>query len=648
MEKDFSKQLGKRTRALFLVLVICAAVSAQQSAELTADQNDVELSSGDKAAAGEKLKVIRESGEESKRQSTKKLKISDDSFDIERLTFPEDTTPRLVVRKIRITGNSLIATDRLLARIPPVYNASDKPLEQAQSDYLYDFRVVRDVVLNPGQDYEISSRTIQGFTQYLLSIYQRQNYAGIYVRVLPDAIKEGGKLEEDTLPIEIVEIPVSNVRTTFYDVERNKKEKGYLSHSVFEKWSPVETGQVMNNKKLDDFINLLNLNPDRYISATVSKGDEPQSLAVQYDVFEINPWHYFLQIDNSGTDDRQWNPRVGFINTNLTGRDDKLTVLAQVPAEKGIEDNYSIYGSYDVPLWTPRLRLILFGARSEYDVDGGGGIDFLGSGYAYGGKLRWNVFQKNGWFFDLTTSLTREKSKVTTTLFPQFLASKVYLDLWTVGLDVHRHSDMSNTSFVLDRIQSIGGSSQQRFWDPITFTGARNGAQSDFRILTFAANHSQFLDSSKVQRLLGSFKYIWPDERLVPAMMTTFGGMYSVRGYKENRIVADGGILGSIQYEYDLVRKDQADRAGSERSQGAKGGLKKVAPLAFFDYGRAKTKNHVAGESGTEELCSLGLGVIVEYGEHFNAGVYYGHPLRSAGPTDKGDGHVNVGFTMRF
>jgi hemolysin activation/secretion protein len=116
----------------------------------------------------------------------------------------------------------------------------------------------------------------------------------------------------------------------------------------------------MNNKKLDDFINLLNLDPDRYVSATISKGDEPQSLAVQYDVFEINPWHYFLQMDNSGTDDRQWNPRVGFINTNLTGRDDKVTVVAQVPAENGIEDNYSIYGSYDVPLWTPRLRLILY------------------------------------------------------------------------------------------------------------------------------------------------------------------------------------------------------------------------------------------------------------------------------------------------
>jgi len=645
---DISKRLGNFALCFLAAVTCCVAVSAQQLPPVSTNPNDADLRSQEKTAVREKLDVIRESAEKSERQSAKKPGTSDGRFNVDQLTFPEDTTPRTVVRKVQLTGNSLISTDKLLAAVPPVYNTSDKPLKQAQSEYLYDFRVLREVILEPGQAREISARTIQGFTQYLLSVYQRQNYAGIYVRVRPDAIKEGGKLEEDTLPIEVIEMPVSNVKTTFYDVERNKREKGYLSHSVFEKWSPAKPGQVMNNKKLDDFINLLNLDPDRYVSATISKGDAPQSLAVQYDVFEINPWHYFLQMDNSGTDDRQWNPRVGFINTNLTGRDDKLTVVAQVPAENGIEDNYSIYGSYDVPLWTPRLRLILFGARSEYDVDGGGGIDFLGSGYAYGGKLRWNVFQKKGWFFDLTTSLTREKSEVTTTLFPQFFASKVYLDLWAVGLDVHRRTDMANTSFVLERIEGIGGSSQKRFWDFATSTGARNGAERDFAIVTLAANHSQFLDTDKVQRLLGSLKYIWPDERLVPAMMTTFGGMYSVRGYEENRIVADGGVLGSIQYEYDLVRKNRAERAGSEQSQAAKGELKKVAPLVFFDYGRASTKNHVAGESGTEELSSLGLGVIVEYGEHFNAGVYYGHPLRSAGPTDKGDGHMNVGFTVRF
>ena len=51
--------------------------------------------------------------------------------------------------------------------------------------------------------------------------------------------------------------------------------------------------------------------------------------------------------------------------------------------------------------------------------------------------------------------------------------------------------------------------------------------------------------------------------------MTAFGGMYTVRGYDEYEIIADGGILTSIQYEYDLVQAEKArygtDQAGNQK-----------------------------------------------------------------------------------
>ena len=629
MRTTILKNTGILGLVFFLALTSCIALGAEPPSKRALDRKDT-------PADREKLEEIRDAAEESEPKPEKTK--GDKDFDIDRLDLPEDTTPRLDAGTIVVTGNSLIPTEELLANIPSIYNTSDKPVMEAQSKHLYDLRIVREIILNPGTPRQVSTRTVRGFTQYLVSVYQKENYAGIFVRVMPDTLLEGGKLKDDTLAVEVIEIPVSNVRTNFYDVERKKKDKSYLKRSVLEKWSPAKKGRVMNKKKIDDMINLLNLNPDRYITTTVSKGDEPQSLAVQYDIFEISPWHYFIQADNSGTDDRQWNPRIGLINTNLTGRDDKLTVFTQIPIEEGIEDNYSVYVSYDFPLWTPRLRLNIFGARSEYEIDGGGGIDFLGKGYTYGGELRYNLFQKKDWFFDLTTSLSKEKSEVTTTLFPQFFGSKVHLDMWGAGIDVHRRSDMANTSFVLKRLQSIGGSSQNKF------SGARTGAQRDFKIIMLSANHSRYLDRDKVKRLLGSFKYIRPDERLVPAKMTTFGGMYSVRGYQESRIVADGGILASLQYEYDLIKKNQAEQGQKED----KNKLKKLAPLVFFDYGRAKTKDHVAGEKGVQELASLGFGLVAERGEHLSAGIYYGHPLRSTTTTKEGNGRVNIGFTLRF
>jgi hemolysin activation/secretion protein len=133
--------------------------------------------------------------------------------------------------------------------------------------------------------------------------------------------------------------------------------------------------------------------------------------------------------------------------------------------------------------------------------------------------------------------------------------------------------------------------------------------------------------------------------------MTTFGGLYSVRGYEEDEIVADGGIIMSAQYEFDLVKHNEAQQegvTGSEQSKEEKPWLTKLAPLVFVDYGRAKIKSPVVGEEEIQELGSIGAGVVIEIGENFNAGIYYGWPLRATEETDKGDGRFNFSFRYRY
>ena len=300
-----------------------------------------------------------------------------------------------------------------------------------------------------------------------------------------------------------------------------------------------------------------------------------------------------------------------------------------------------------MPIMGPKLRLELFAGYNEFDVDGGGGIDFLGHGSLYGGKLRYNAFQKDDWFLDLTTSLAREKSKVSSSIFSAILGSEVVMHLWGVGVDVHRRTDLSNTSISIDRIENVGGSSQDKFWNSTTLTGARTGADRDFSIYTAAARHSQYLAADKIQRLTGSVRWIVPDERLAPSKMTTFGGMYTVRGYKESGIVADGGILASVQYEFDLVKHEQAQELSGMQSE-EKPFVRKLAPLGFFDYGRAKMEDKVAGEKGAEDLYSIGVGGLVELGDHFSGAVYYGFPLEATSTTDTHDGRLNLSLMMRW
>jgi hemolysin activation/secretion protein len=589
--------------------------------------------------------IQQERKAELERVLEKLRKKAEDKTSLVGLTFPEDTSQRFLVKELRISGNDSISTAELLEELPFAYTISEQ-IDDTTVEQVYDFRVLHDVILAPGQEREVSLKTIQGLTKYVLSIYQEEGYAGIYVYIPVEAV-QGTALVDNVLPVEVLEGKIAEIAVERYDFDRQELEKGFLKESALKSWSPVKEGEVIQKNKVDDFVKLLNLNPDRYVSAVISRSAEPNALNLTYDVYEANPWHWYVQVDNSGTEERQWSPRIGLTNTNLTGIDDRFSAMYQAPWDSGIKENYALFGTYDFPLLTPRLRLNFYGGHSEFDVTPQGGpFNFLGRGSFYGSILSYNVFQMDNWFVDVTGSLSQENSKVTPALG---LASDVDMDLWGIGVNIHRSDDMSNTSLIFNRIESMGGSSREEFDD------ARTNADPDFTIYNFGASHSQYLETSKVNRVSASFRLITSDERLVPAKMTTFGGFYSVRGYDEDEIVADGGILMSGQYEFDLVKhseslenREATSEAGSEEAQDNKPWLRKLAPLAFIDFGRAKIKSPLVGEKGVQELCSLGVGTIAELGDNFSAGIYYGWPLRGTDQTDKGDGRLNFSCIYRF
>jgi len=608
--------LSRQSKALALISLLC--LIAVSFAENKSDVRKAELE-----------KELGESRESIENKT---------SMDV--VSIPEDTTLRFSVKELKVSGNSLISTAALLEKLPAAYIVSIKKDDELIKE-IYDFRVLIDLVREPGRDREVSLKTIQGLTKYILSVYQEKGYAGIYVYVPAETVKEEAKFVNEVLPIQVLEGKIAQISVERYDFDRRRQEQGFLKTSVLESWSPTREGDVIHKKELDDFVKLLNLNPDRYVSPVVSRSTDPNALNLTYDVYETSPWHLYIQVDNSGTRDRQWSPRVGVINTNLLGVDDRFSAMYQAPWEKGIEEEYAVFGSYDFPVLTPRLRLNLYSGYSQFDIQAAG-INFLGNGSFYGSILSYNFLQISGWFVDLTSSMSYERSKVTPSLG---VASNVDMELWGLGVNIHHSDDMSNTSLTFNRSENIGGS------DKNSFENARLDTDPDFTIYNFAAIHSQYLDSTKVNRISASFRSVTSDERLIPAKMTTFGGLYSVRGYEEDEIVADGGILISGQYEFDIVKlnSDQKGQQGRAEQKELKEPLvRKLAPLVFVDIGRAKIKKSLPGEQAVQELCSVGTGIIIEAGDDFGAGIYYGWALRGTDETDRGEGRLNMSFIKRF
>ena len=137
-------------------------------------------------------------------------------------------------------------------------------------------------------------------------------------------------------------------------------------------------------------------------------------------------------------------------------------------------------------------------------------------------------------------------------------------------------------------------------------------------------------------------------------LMTTFGGLYSVRGYEEDALVADGGVLASLEYRWRLTGSpgqatpDRDDKSKTTWSTD-------VSLLGFTDYGQAQIQDPVAGELEDQDLWSVGLGTLIEVGDNFQVSVYHGRALREiVRPSDghvladSGDGQWHFSFLYRW
>jgi len=607
----------KKTTLLLTVLCLAVFTFAENS----------ELVTPDKTGEQKKLESIE----------LEEKKVSEEEI----LAEPTETIAEFKVRKIEITGNTILSTEEICEDIPLTYVANAAIGEKDAQEI--NLEAFSKLCATEGEEI-VSAQEIQGFTRYILDKYQTAGYAGIYVYVPADTVINGVALKDDTLTIDVIEATISDLSIAAYDPNNVAQETSRLKESYIMDWSPAEVGKPVEGKKLDEFVNLLNENPDRYVSAIISTGAEDETLAVKYNIYEADPMHWFAQVDNSGTKDRQWTPKIGMVNTNVLGYDDTLTVVYQAPWEKGIEDRYSIFGSYDFPVYGPKLRLNVYGGYSQFDIGPqGDNVSFLGNGSFIGSILTYKALQHDDWFFDVFGKLSYEESRTTPSYFGVVINDyDLEMALWGAGVKLHRDTDMTSTSLVLEFEKSFNTSGAA------DFIASRAGAETDFTIYTASFNHNQYMDEDKIGKIRLSSRFTTSNERLTPSKMMSFGGMYTVRGYDESEVVADGGLLASLQYEYDMIAAQKA-KLGSTKDD-KKEGLRKFAPIGFIDYGKSRNQDSrtVASENTDIELLSIGGGLNIEFDDTFSSSISYGYPLINTDDTRTGKGRLHVSFLARW
>jgi hemolysin activation/secretion protein len=124
----------------------------------------------------------------------------------------------------------------------------------------------------------------------------------------------------------------------------------------------------------------------------------------------------------------------------------------------------------------------------------------------------------------------------------------------------------------------------------------------------------------------------WTDDRLLALEQLSVGGPETVRGYLENQLVRDRGIVSSAEFRVPFV----FDKAGA--------GIVHLAP--FFDYGGAWNVN---GSPNPTSIYSIGCGLLASPNKYFSAQLYWGYRLNHVTiPNGSGAQGEGISFKMVF
>ncbi len=103
----------------------------------------------------------------------------------------------------------------------------------------------------------------------------------------------------------------------------------------------------------------------------------------------------------------------------------------------------------------------------------------------------------------------------------------------------------------------------------------------------------------------------------MPSEQFSVGGVGTVRGYKENVLTGDHGLLISHELQQRLPSLGLGKRHPKLN----------LAGIMFWDYGRVIQKKPLRGQNKSDFLASVGVGLRAAVGNRFSASVDIGRQL---------------------
>ncbi|MEQ8516971.1 MAG: ShlB/FhaC/HecB family hemolysin secretion/activation protein [Chromatocurvus sp.] len=463
-----------------------------------------------------------------------------------------------------------------------------------------------EAVTAPFSDRELSPENLQELRRRLSLLYFNEGFVNSGV-VLPERMPEQG-----VLTLQAVEGELSTIEW----LSPGRVPPAYLE-------SRLRSGirRPLNVYELQDSLRRLELDPlIRRVNAALVPGLYAGAADLQLRVEESTPLSIGFAVDNYRT------PSVGATrgvvsleHLNLTGHADRLALRAS--ASEGLNDGYIDYtlplGWRNTRLWVGYQR-----GRSEVIESPFDQLDIESDTESWGISLAHPVVDRLERRIEVSLGLNYSDSETTLLGRPfsfslgaregDIAATNVSLGLEWVE---RRENDVlalrTGFRYGLDWFDATlipdGAPVRQ------AETGARI-PESQFSVVLTQVQYARRVPLFHSQVVFSS---VWQQafDPLLSVEKMAIGGVYSVRGFRENQLVRDNGVSASLEWRIPLFSND----AGISRWN--------LTAIPFLDYGRSWDHDSKLSTHKPAELGSIGLGLQWRPTTRVFFSVFYGERI---------------------
>jgi hemolysin activation/secretion protein len=475
------------------------------------------------------------------------------------------------------------------------------------------FEITGSTVFAPAEIDKITSQYTNkplDFTQLLqvaseiTQLYVQNGYinSGAYIPGNQSFDANGGTVE-----IKVIEGRVEDIVV----VGTQRLDPSYIKSRI-----ALGTGPVLKIDRLIESLQLLQLDPlIKSIGTELVSGQQPGTSIVQVNVRESPNWQAGINVANNRTPSvGEIQTQVGISQNNLTGAGDAIgVVLGRSEGSSILDFNYTL------PL-NPRngtLRLQYSNSSSkviEYPFDR---LDINSNGQDLGVTYRQPIVQTPDREFALGVTLAKRETK---TVYLRTINDGQELGYPSPGADVNGSTRVTAVRFFQDYTrrdtQQVFALRSQFSLGLNAFGATTNTSAPDSNFLAWSGQAQYVRALAPNSIFLVKLDGQLADRPLLAIEQIGLGGQDTVRGYRQDLLLADNGVNASAEVRLPIFTPPDSKQ------------ILQVVPFLDFGIGWNQPNNPSLNPT-PNTIASTGLGLRYQSGNDFTARLDYGIPFTS-------------------